>query len=147
MTVGDMAPIQNIFPLEAPSCVKGLMNTLELKRGWENRAWPILYTSPEREIPLNCPSSATVSRMLVGAYPSVAGDGVPHIIIGNNDSCSVSTEPVTEGLNVYECVLDSPVIVHEDTVMILRQRNSTGQIGLLHNGYKDTPLIYLDISK
>ena len=86
----------------------GLMTTLELKRAWKNRAPPTLYTSPEREITLNC-TSASISRILVGAYLTLTGDRVPQIFIGSDQICSVSTEPVSEGVNVYDCVLDSPV--------------------------------------
>ena len=72
---------------------------------------------------------------------------MPQIFIGSDQICSVSTEPFREGVNVYECVLDSPVELDEDTVLILRQRNSTSQIGFIHDGQTDTPLISMAFSK
>ena len=64
-----------------------------------------------------------------------------------NKTCSVSTEPVTEGVNVYECVLDPPVSVDGDFSLTVSQRNAASQIGFLHDGQTDTPLISVDSSK
>ena len=66
---------------------------------------------------------------------------------GMDQSCSVSTEPVTEGVNVYECVLDPPVSVDGDVSLIVSQRNAASQIGFIHDGQTDTPLISVDSSK
>ena len=60
--------------------IEGLVSASELRRQWENRALPVLYSSPEREISLNCPSAA-ISRTLVGAYPSMTGDEASQIVI------------------------------------------------------------------
>ena len=124
------------------------MAASELRRQWENRDPPVLYSSPEREISLNCPS-ASISRILVGAYPSITGNRSPQIEVGPgmNQTCSVSTEPVTEGVNVYECVLDPPVSVDGSDRLIVSQRNAASQIGFLHDGQTDTPLISVDSSK
>ena len=64
-----------------------------------------------------------------------------------DQTCSVSTEPVTEGVNVYECVLDSPVSVDGVVSLIVSQRNAASQIGFLHDGQTETPLISVDSSK
>ena len=106
---------------ELPGCVEGLVTASELRRVWENRTLPVVYSSPDREISVNCTGSST-TRILVGAYSSVGGDGVPQITIGNQ-TCNVSTEPVTEGVNVYECMLDSPVAA--DDSLTVHQRNAT----------------------
>ena len=127
------------------------MSASELRRQWENRALPVLYSSPERLLPLNCPSTS-ISRILVGAYPLMNGTGQTHIVINNNKSCRVSEEPVadadSEGSNVYECVLDSSVVVDGEVSLAIRQRNAGSQIGFLHDSQMtDTPLISLDSSK
>ena len=111
----------------------------ELKKLWENRTLPVLYSSPEREISVDCSGSdPVITRILVGAYNSMSGEGPPQIKIGDQ-TCSVSTEPVTGGVNVYECQLNSPVEV--DDSLSVSQRNATSQIGFLHDGQTDTPLI------
>ena len=126
------------------------MSASELRRLWENRTLPVLYSSPEREISLNCPSGS-ISRILVGAYPSVNGDGLPQIVVDNARTCSVSTEPVAEGVNVYECVLDTAGdaedAVDGEVSLTVSQRHAGSQIGFLHTGQTDTPLISLDVSK
>ena len=129
--------------LEPPNCVEG-MAASELKRFWEERDHSVLYNTPEADIPLNC-QSALISRILVGAYNSlVIGDGEPEIVIGTEQKCSVSSEPITEGVNVFGCVFDFPVQVTENSSLSVRQRNSSSQIGLLYDGYMDTPLISVD---
>ena len=77
------------------------------------------------------------------------GDELPHIFVVDGDrTCSVSTEPVTEGVNVYECVLDPPVAVDGEVSLTISQRHAGSQIGFLHDGHEtDTPLISLDVSK
>ena len=72
---------------------------------------------------------------------------MPQIVVDNDQSCSVSAEPVTEGVNVYECVLDSPVSVDGVVSLTVSQRNAASQIGFLHDGQTDTPLISVDSSK
>ncbi|CAI7999044.1 hypothetical protein GBAR_LOCUS2598 [Geodia barretti] len=67
----------------------------------------------------------------------------------NAQTCTVSTEPVTEGVNVYECVLDPAVAgdaVDGEVSLTISQRHAGSQIGFLHNGQNDTPLISLDVS-
>ena len=139
-----------------PGCIAGLVTASELRRQWENRTPPVLYSSPERDISLNC-SSASISRILVGAYnSSMTGNGSTQIVIhqmgqdmdpGMDKTCSFSTEPVTEGVNVYECELDPPVSVDGDDRLIVSQRNAARRIGFLHDGQTDTPLISVDSSK
>ena len=83
------------------------MNASELMRLWSERDRPVLYSSPSRDIAVNCPGSGSdnISNIFVGAYSSMYGSGEPGIEIGGH-SCSVSTEPATGGVNVYECVLN-----------------------------------------
>ena len=121
------------------------MAASELKRFWEERVLPLLYNTPEADISLNC-TSALISRIIVGAYnSSVIGDGAPKIVIGTDQiTCSVSTEQITDGVNVFECVLDFPVQVTENSSLSVRQRNSSSQVGFLHDGQIDTPLISVD---
>ena len=85
----------------------------------------------------------------MGAYPSITGNRSPQIEVGPgmNQTCSVSTEPLTEGVNVYECVLDSPVSVDGVDTLTVSQRNVASQIGFLHDGQTDTPLISVNSSK
>ena len=127
------------------------MSASELRRLWENRTLPVLYSSPMREISLNCPPASLSRILLVGAYPSMNGDELPQIFVADNaQTCSVSTEPVTEGVNVYECVLNSPVAGEAgeaDVSLTVSQRHAGSQIGFLHTGQTDTPLISLDVSK
>ena len=124
------------------------MSASQLRRLWENRTLAVVYSSPVREISLNCPP-AYISRILVGAYPSMNGDGLPPInfVVDNAHTCSVSTEPATEGVNVYECDLNPPVAVDGEVSLTISQRHAGSQIGFLHNGQTDTPLISLDVSK
>ena len=77
------------------------------------------------------------------------GDGLPQICVVDGDrTCNVSTEPVTEGVNVYECVLDpAGLAVDGEVSLTISQRHAGSQIGFLHNGQTDTPLISLDVSK
>jgi hypothetical protein len=134
---------------DPPGCIEGLVSASELRRLWENRTLPVLYSSPMREISLSCPP-ASISRILVGAYPSVNGDELPQIVVDNIQTCSVSTEPVAEGVNVYECVLDTAGdaedAVDGEVSLTVSQRHAGSQIGFLHTGQTDTPLISLDVS-
>ena len=124
------------------------MSASELRRLWENRALPVLYSSPMREISLSCPPASNISEILVGAYPSINEDELPQIFVVDGDrTCNVSTEPVTEGVNVYECVLDPAGLAVDGEVSLISQRHAGSQIGFLHNGQTDTPLISLDVSK
>ena len=71
-------------------------------------------------------------------------------VVDNTRTCSVSTEPVTERVNVYECVPNSPVAgdaVDGDVLLTISQRHAGSQIGFLHNGQTGTPLISLNPSK
>ncbi|CAI7996588.1 Katanin-interacting protein [Geodia barretti] len=129
---------------DPPGCIEGLVSASELRRLWENRTLPVLYSSPVREISLSCPSPSNISGILVGAYPSMNGDGLPQIfVVDGGRTCNVSTEPVTEGVNVYECVLDPPVAVDGEVSLTISQRHAGSQIGFLHDGQTDTPLISL----
>ena len=143
-----MLAVTNTVP-EPPECIEGVVSASELRRQWENRDPPVLYSSPEREISLNC-ESVSIMRILVGAYNSMTGDGVPQIVIDTNGSkevCNVSTEPVTEGVNVYECVLGSPVSVDGNISLTISQRIAAFQIGFLNDDQTDIPLISVDFSK
>ena len=127
------------------------MSASELRRLWENRGPPILYGGPEREISLNCPS-ASISNILVGTYPSMSGNETTQIRIDRvsknmDQTCSVSTKPITEGISVYECVIGSPVAVDDDTTLNISQRNAGRWIAFLHDNETDIPLISVDISK
>ena len=114
---------------------------------WESRTRPVLYSSPDREITLDCSGPATLSRILVGVYITGTGDVGPAVEIDNNPLCDLSTLPATEYLNVYECVMDSPVVVNVSDSLHIVQRYTTSQISFLHDGQTDTPLISADISK
>ena len=123
------------------------MSASELRREWENRnIIPLLYSNPERLISLNC-QSASISMILVGAYPSMDGDERPIITIDSNQTCNVSTEPVIRGINVYECVLESPVAVDGNISLTISQRDAINRIGFLHDGQIDTSLISVNSSK
>ena len=113
---------------------------------WENRATSaVLYSSPDREIMLNC--TGTISRTLMGAYLTGTGSEEGPSIEIDGQYCNLSPDQVTEYLNVYECILESPVAVDDvDSVHII-QRNTSSQIAFLHDGESDTPLISLTISK
>ena len=83
----------------------------------------------------------------MGAYITETGDVGPAVEIDNNPLCDLSTLPATEYLNVYECVMDSPVVVNVSDSLHIVQRYTTSQISFLHDGQTDTPLISADISK
>ena len=84
----------------------------------------------------------------MGAYPTMTGDGAtPQIVVDNDKTCSVSAEPVSEEVNVYECVLDPPVSVDGDDSLSVSQRNAASQIGFIHDGQTDIPLITVDIGE
>ena len=116
------------------------MSAVELRRLWSNRQPPVVYSSPSREIPLAC-GSTSISSILVGAYnDSLIGDGQPEIKIGEQN-CSVSTQQINRGVNVYNCVFESPVAVGEEGSLEIIQRNATSQIAFIYNDMLDTPLI------
>ena len=84
------------------------MNASELMRLWSERDRPVLYSSPSRDIAVNCTGggSGNISNIFVGAYSSMYGSGDPRIEVGGHN-CSVSTEPALPGgVNVYECMLN-----------------------------------------
>ena len=124
------------------------MNASELMRLWSERDQPVLYSSPSRDIAVNCPGSdsGNISNIFVGAYSSMYGSGEPGIEVGGH-SCSVSTEPALPGgVNVYECVLSSSQVPVDS--LHISQRYASRQIGFLYDDDQgDRPLIYLNISK
>ena len=122
------------------------MNASDLKRLWSERDQPVLYSSPSRDIAVNCTGSGSgnISNILVGAYSSMYGSGEPGIEVGGH-SCSVSTEPATGGVNVYECVLSSSQVPVDS--LHISQRYASRQIGFLYDDHGDRPLISLTISK
>ena len=126
------------------------MNESELRNMWEYRPPPVRYTSPYREIPLNCSGTGNVTRILAGAYNVTSKDQPPYIAIDGNDHvCKLSTQPaLAEDVNVYECMLDSPPVeVNDGDSLYIRQRNTDFQIVFLYDGQEDFPLIFIDISK
>ena len=123
------------------------MNASELMRLWSERDRPVLYSSPSRDIAVNCTGSGSgnISRIFVGAYSSMYGSGDPRIEVGGHN-CSVSTEPATGGVNVYECVLSSSQVPVDS--LRISQRYASRQIGFLYDDDQgDRPLISLNISK
>ena len=120
---------------------------IELRSVWESRTRPVLYSSPDREITLDCSGPGTLSRILVGAYITGSGDVRPAVEIDDNPLCDLSTLHATEYLNVYECVLDSPVEIDVDGSFHIVQRYTTSQICFLHDGQTDTPLISVTTSE
>ena len=124
------------------------MNASELMRLWSERDLPVLYSSPSRDIAVNCPGSGSgnISNIFVGAYSSMYGSGEPGIEVGGH-SCSVSTEPALPGgVNVYECVLSSSQVPVDS--LHISQRNASRQIAFLYDDDQgDRPLISLTISK
>ena len=112
---------------------------------WENRATSAVpYSSPDREIMLDC--TGTISRILVGAYlTGIESEEGPSIEI-DGQYCNLSPDQVTEYLNVYECILESPVAVDDVDSVLIVQRNTSSRIAFLHDGESDTPLISLTIS-
>ena len=116
-------------------CINGFVAATELRSVWENRTRPVLYNSPDREISMDCRAPGTLFRILLGAYITGTGDVGPSIEINYDIKCDLSTLQNTEYLNVYECVLASPVEVDvNDPFRII-------QISFLHDGQTDTPLI------
>ena len=123
------------------------MNASDLMRLWSERDRPVLYSSPSRDIAVNCTGSGSgnISNIFVGAYSSMYGSGEPGIEVGDH-SCSVSTEPALPGgVNVYECVLNSSQVPVDS--LRISQRYASRQIGFLYDDQGDRPLISLTISK
>ena len=113
---------------------------------WENRATSAVpYSSPDREIMLDC--TGNISRILVGAYLTGTGSEEGPSIEIDGQYCNLSPDQVTEHLNVYECILESPVAVDNVDSVLIVQRNTSSRIAFLHDGESDTPLISLTISK
>ena len=136
------------YTIDPPGCIEGLLNTTELRNMWENRPSPVVYSSPYREIPLNCSGPGNLTRLLAGTYRLLPGDQSPQVEVDQNvPICSLSSQPaLDEDLNVYECVPDSPVEVSESDSLHILQRHSDAKIVFFHDGLKDVPLISADIS-
>ena len=110
--------------IENEGCIEGPVNASDLMRLWSERDQPVLYSSPSRDIAVNCTGSGSgnISKIFVGAYSSMYGSGEPGIEVGGH-SCSVSTEPALPGgVNVYECVLSSSQVPVDS--LHISQRNS-----------------------
>ena len=130
-----------------PGCINGFLTVTELRSMWESRTRPVLYSSPDREITLDCSGPGNLSRILVGAYITGSGDEGPAVEIDDNPLCDLSTLQATEYLNVYGCVLDSPVEIEGSDSVHIVQRYTTSQISFLHDGETDTPLISVTTSE
>ena len=76
---------------------------------WENRTRPLLYSSSDRDITLDCSGPGSMSEILLGAYITGTGDIAPRITINGTDICDLSTLHATEHLNVYRCIPDTEV--------------------------------------
>ena len=127
--------------IENEGCIEGPVNASELMRLWSERDRPVLYSSPSRDIAVNCPGSGSgnISNIFVGAYSSMYGSGEPGIEVGGH-SCSVSTEPALPGgVNVYECVLSSSQVPVDS--LHISQRYASRQIAFLYDDDQgDRPL-------
>ena len=125
------------------------MNVTELRSMWENRTRPVLYSSPERDITLDC--NGSLSEILLGAYITGTGDMAPRISINGTDICDLSTLHATEHLNVYRCTPETEVEIDVGSTLHIDQRNATSLISFLYDGQadtpSDTPLVFLNISK
>ena len=117
---------------------------------WESRTAPVVYSSPYRELSLDCSGSGNLPKIVVGTYIIHGVTRNAGIEIGtSNDNlfCNQSTLQVTGQPNVYECVLDPPMEVGEDSLVSIYQRNAARQIAFLHDGERDTPLISVTVSE
>ena len=121
------------------------MNVTELRSMWENRTRPVLYSSPERDITLDC--NGTLSEILVGAYITGTGDMGPRVSINGIHICDLSTLHATEHLNVYNCTPVTEVEIAIGSTLHIAQRNATSLISFLHDGGTDTPLVSVITSK
>ena len=122
----------------------------ELKSMWESRTAPVVYSSPYRELSLNCSGSGNLSKIVVGTYNihGTTRNGAIEIRTTNDNLfCNQSTLQATEQPNVYECVLVPPMAVDEGSLVRIYQRNASRQIGLVHDGERDTPLISVTTSE
>ena len=112
---------------------------------------PVVYSSPYRQLSLNCSSSGHLSEIFVGvggiSRVTAAGTDTLEIQTESSDEaiCNLSTLQATETPNVYECVLDPPVTIGENSSVHIHQRYATRQIAFLHDGERDTPLISVNI--
>ena len=123
------------------------MSVTELRTMWKNRTRPVLYSSPDRDITLDCSGPGSLSEILLGAYITGTGDMGPRIIINGTDICDLSTLHATEHLNVYRCTPDTEVEVGVGSTLHIAQRNATSLISFLHDGVTDTPLVSVITSK
>ena len=119
---------------------------------WESRTVPVVYSSPYRELSLDCSGSGNLSKIVVGTYNThgTTRNGAREIRTTNDNLfCNQSTLQATEQPNVYECVLVSPMAVDEGTcsLVCIYQRNASRQIGFVHDGERDTPLISVTTSE
>ena len=122
----------------------------ELKSMWESGTVPVVYSSPYRELSLDCSGSGNLSKIVVGTYTihGTTRNGAIEIRTTNDNLfCNQSTLQATEQPNVYECVLVPPMAVDEGSLVRIYQRNASRQIGLVHDGERDTPLISVTISE
>ena len=145
--IGNESHSLTIFCCPDPAgCINGFLTVTELRSMWESRTRPVLYSSPDREITLDCSGPGFLSKILVGAYITGTGDVGPRVEIGDDTLCDLSTLHATEHLNVYGCVLESDPPVEIDSVHVV-QRYTTSLISFLHDGQTDTPLISVITSK
>ena len=126
-------------------CIEGLLNASELRREWENRDSPLLYSSPEIHLLLSC--TGLLFQVLAGVYP-IPGDPKEDVVVQitslrDSNSCNVSSLP-WHCLNMYNCM---NISVKGNSSLQVFQRYSTSQIGFVHNEGIDTPLLSVNISK
>ena len=129
-----------------PGCLDDLLNMNQLRRMWESRAAPVLYSSPQRELTLNCNNTGYLSKVLVGVYDET---GVADLQFSRarHPLCNHSTFHATEQFNVFECILNPPIEIDENDSLYIEQRYSSKRIAFLHDGQMDTPLISLNLSE
>ena len=120
----------------------------ELKSMWENRTVPVVYSSPYRELSLDCSGSGNLSKIVVGTYNISEEESLDGVEIKNGDNDLICTQFTLQATdNVYECVLVPPMAVDEDSLVRIYQRNVTRRIAFLRDGETDTPLISVTISE
>ena len=127
--------------------MEGSLSVTELRTMWENRTRPLLYSSPDRDITLDCSGPGSLSEILLGAYITGTGDMGPRITINGTDVCDLSTLHATEHLNVYRCIPVTEVEIGVGSTLHVTQRNATSLISFLHDGQADTPLMSVITSK
>ena len=131
---------------EPSGCIDGLLSADELRRVWENRTTPVIYSSPYREIPLDCSGPVDLTRIVAGGHRLTDGGLAPSIRIDNRlIFCNLSPF-LDDTTNVYECmVTNSPFEVGDDAFLRINQRFAGFKVVFLHNGTTDTPLISIGI--